>query len=396
MSSQERDVVHFFKVILEKNLLDDGFLRLPKSFVHNYWKRITSRSVFLSLPNGAELEVHWSRDERGDVVFGHGWKEFAQYVSLQATQFLLFRYELKKTNNNNNNKFYVIVLGSSGLEIKYPCSNSEKKNENVNVNVVEKGQKGEKKSDGSFEFVNGKRRKSLLSPPQSPPPPPPPLVISDDETNSFKRKSIIKEEPEDYSIDGEINTTKRKRRASRNFDYIAKEKDYEVLDNKTMKKFQEKVKSRFQTGNPFFVCALGKTYSDRDLLVIPSYFAKPILGNKEGNAKLFLVDDPNKCWDVQMRISACRQFIITNGWKKFSTFYSLKLGDACVFELVDPIDILFKVHIRSYGEDPLTPSSPEYSEQEGPSYRPPSSSSSPFPKKHKTSKANFGSMPKNE
>ncbi|XP_057740653.1 B3 domain-containing transcription factor VRN1-like [Arachis stenosperma] len=328
MSSQERDVVHFFKVILEKNLLGDGFLRLPKSFVHNYWKRITSRSVFLSLPNGAEFEVHWSRDERGDVLFGHGWKEFAEYVSLQATQFLLFRYE--------------------------------KKNDNVNVNVVEKGQKGEKSDACPFEFVNGKRRKSLLTPLQSPPPPPP-LVISDDETNSFKRKKIIKEEPEDYSIiDGEINNTKRKRRASRSFDYIAKEKDYdnsEVLDNKTMKKFQEKVKSRFQTGNPFFVCALGKTYSDRDLLVIPSYFAKPILGKREGNAKLFLVDDPKKCWDVQMRISACRQFIITNGWKKFSTFYSLKLGDACVFELVDPIDILFKVHIRSYGEDPLTPSS---------------------------------------
>ncbi|MED6123097.1 hypothetical protein PIB30_046131 [Stylosanthes scabra] len=376
MSSQERDVVHFFKVVLEKHLLDGGVLKLPKIFVSKYWKGITSRCVVLTLPNRTNFEVHLSRDEHGDVFFSNGWKEFAQHLSLEARQFLVFRYEVKKSNNNNNNsnknKFDVVVLSSSGLEIKYPPACSKRKDDHV-INGIGKGQKGQRSNGCSVEIGNGKRRRC-----PSPPSPPQPLVLSDDddETMNFKKmKSSVKEEP-------------AKMKASNN-------DESEILDPKIIKNFHEKVKKKFRSENPYFVCTIGKTYSDRDLLVIPNDFAKPILRYREGNAKLFVFRS-DKYLQVKIRL-ANRQLTITSGWKKFSIGHGVKMGDVCVFELVDPFDVSFRVHVHRFGEDDdddLTPLSPEYSsEQEGPSYRAPSSSDV---KKHKIEKANSGFMPKNE
>ncbi|MED6175472.1 hypothetical protein PIB30_078703, partial [Stylosanthes scabra] len=386
MSSQERDVVHFFKVVLKKNLLDDaGFLKLPRSFVSKYWKGITSRYVVLTLPNRTNFEVYWLRDENGDVLFRNGWKEFSQHLSLQAAQFLLFRYELKKSNNNYN-KFDVVVLSSSGLEIKYPSSCSKKKDDYINVDIG-KGQKGQKSNGCSVEIGNGKRQRCPS------PPPPRPLVLSDDdddddETINFKKmKRTVKEEPESHSLDAEKTHINGKMKASNN-------DESEALDPKIMKKFHEKVKKKFRSEKHFFVCTIGKTYSDRDLLVIPNDFAKRILRYREGNAKL--VDGANRYWQVKIRLADRQQLTITSGWKKFSIGHGLKLGDVCVFELVDPIDVSFRVHIHRFGQDhdDFTPLSPEYSsEQEGPSYRAPCSS---HVKKHKIEKANSGFMPKNE
>lgn len=50
-----------------------------------------------------------------DVYFRNGWKEFAEHLSLEVSQIVLFGYE-------GNSCLNVIVLGKSALEIDYPNS----------------------------------------------------------------------------------------------------------------------------------------------------------------------------------------------------------------------------------------------------------------------------------
>lgn len=63
----------------------------------------------------------------GDVWLRNGWKEFANYLSLEKEQFLVFEYEEKSL-------FHVIVLGTNDSEIKYP---SLKEGETVNESEKE-------------------------------------------------------------------------------------------------------------------------------------------------------------------------------------------------------------------------------------------------------------------
>ncbi|XP_061367477.1 B3 domain-containing protein At3g18960-like [Gastrolobium bilobum] len=126
MSSQGCDHhgygVHFFKIILESNIRD-GELRVPRSFVRRHWQGI-SNPVCLRLPNSTEWKVYWMKRD-GDVWFRNGWKEFAQYLSLDVSQFVVFRYE-------ENSYFNVIIFDKSALEIKYPSRVADEKSEEVN------------------------------------------------------------------------------------------------------------------------------------------------------------------------------------------------------------------------------------------------------------------------
>jgi hypothetical protein len=80
---------------------------VPISFVRRHWKGI-SNPVTLRLPNSTKKKVSWEKTSDYDV-----WKEFANYLSLGDSQYLVFRYQ-------GNSLFNVIGFGKCGLEIKYP------------------------------------------------------------------------------------------------------------------------------------------------------------------------------------------------------------------------------------------------------------------------------------
>jgi hypothetical protein len=80
--------------------------------VRRYWKGITN-PVTLRLPNLTENNVFWEKTSDYDVWFCNGWKEFANYLSLGDSQFLVFQYK-------GNSLFNVIGFGKCRLEIKYP------------------------------------------------------------------------------------------------------------------------------------------------------------------------------------------------------------------------------------------------------------------------------------
>ncbi|KAF7815920.1 B3 domain-containing transcription factor VRN1-like [Senna tora] len=112
MSSQgkEKAIPRFFKIVLPKSL-QDGELRIPRSFVTKYWKGLSNSKaiVVLRVPDGGgdEWEVEWTERD-GDVWLKNGWKNFADFYSIGDGHFLVFRYE-------GGNKFEVMVFGRDGI-----------------------------------------------------------------------------------------------------------------------------------------------------------------------------------------------------------------------------------------------------------------------------------------
>jgi hypothetical protein len=89
--------------------------------VKRYWKGITN-PVTLRFPNLVEKKVFWEKTSDYDVTFCNGWKELANYLSLNESQFLVFQYQEKSL-------FNVIVFGKCGLEIKYPSRETSEESE---------------------------------------------------------------------------------------------------------------------------------------------------------------------------------------------------------------------------------------------------------------------------
>jgi len=69
-----------------------------------------------------EKKVSWEKTSENEVMFCNGWKELANYLSLNESQFLVFQYQ-------ENSVFNVIVFGRCGLEIKYPSRETREESE---------------------------------------------------------------------------------------------------------------------------------------------------------------------------------------------------------------------------------------------------------------------------
>ncbi|CAL0318545.1 unnamed protein product [Lupinus luteus] len=251
--------------------------------------------VILRLPNLTEWKVYWIKRD-GDVWFLNGWKEFAEYLCLDAAQFLMFQHEGKS-------QFKVIVFGKSSLEIKYPSS---KGNDKKVGEVDESGSSSE-------IVVDGKRRK-----------------YSSASQSCKEIKTNIKEEPECY--DEMENDVKK---APSGFD----------IDDMS-KALLEKVKNTFRSENHFFICRCQRTYTERDILNIPRDFLEH-LRNKGGNATLSVKETS---WDARIKYSCYKQALLCEGWRTFSQDNNLKLGDVCVFVLDKREGISFQVVIFRLGE----------------------------------------------
>ncbi|KAK7273653.1 hypothetical protein RIF29_14711 [Crotalaria pallida] len=272
--------IRFFKVILESNLRN-AELRVPKSFVKKHWHGM-SNPVFLSLPNSTEWKVYWMKRD-GDVWFRNGWKEFAEYLSLDVAQFLMFQHQGKS-------HFNVVIFDKNALEIEYPSTSRVADKKCLEVD----------ESDCSLEIVPsfvGKRQKcsSLSSP-------------------SCKKLRINpKEEPECYSNHAEIMHEVKKGPPGFDIDDMSKA-------------LLEKVKKNFKSENNNFICRIQRTYTERDLMYIPKEFWDN-LHAKEGDATLSVKES---AWDVRLKFS-CKQVSFCEGWRKFFQDNDLKFGDVCAF-----------------------------------------------------------------
>ncbi|CAJ1977621.1 unnamed protein product [Sphenostylis stenocarpa] len=104
--------IHFFKTILETNLQR---LKLPNKFVMRYGGELPN-PVFMKPMDGTEWEVYWA-NHNGEIWFEKGWKDFAEYYSLDQGHFIFFKYE-------GTSHIEVLIHDQSALEIAYPSAST--------------------------------------------------------------------------------------------------------------------------------------------------------------------------------------------------------------------------------------------------------------------------------
>ncbi|KAJ6766160.1 B3 DOMAIN-CONTAINING TRANSCRIPTION FACTOR VRN1-LIKE [Salix purpurea] len=113
-SSDERPLVHFFKIILPC-ILDERKLRIPNMFVRRYGEEL-SGAAKVTVPSGHAWQIGLTKDQ-SNIWFDEGWQKFVEHHSISYGYLLLFAYR-------GCCNFSVLIFDMSACEIPYPCVGS--------------------------------------------------------------------------------------------------------------------------------------------------------------------------------------------------------------------------------------------------------------------------------
>ncbi|MCL7044839.1 hypothetical protein MKW94_007009 [Papaver nudicaule] len=224
----------------------------------------------------------------GEIYFQSGWQAFMEYFSIGVAHFLIFRYE-------GDSHFHVSICDMTACEIDYPCLG-----EDVDESHPERVSAGEK--DHSMEnmdvpFGCATRRTAHTAANRAGP--------------SCKRNRC-----EDYHKAG------------------------------------DSVKRNKPDGFGENVCKPWVFRFKRQLrLHVPCEFTRSFL-KEAGDNFVTLKDSTGRQWHVGYTISAFKnKAIFYKGWHDFVLENHLKVGDACVFELVGIDNLEMKVNIIRVSPD---------------------------------------------
>ncbi|XVE93294.1 hypothetical protein REPUB_Repub01dG0178500 [Reevesia pubescens] len=275
----------FFNIILKKGNASLS-LRIPQHFVRNHLPEEIPSKAVLKGPSGDYWNITmWQK--KGNIIMQHGWHQFYQDHSLGNNELLLFRY-------NGNMCFDVQIFDQSGVERKnvlitrkHQDSNAEIKEEEIDtIDVGETGAQVETSRQG--------KRKSK------------------EETNSgsCSRKQQIPA-PAGRKCNGKLC------------------------------KAAEDFTSKF----PHYKHCLTKSNVDHPFILhIPSSFVRANL--PKTRTKFTFRTSKQKSWEVAILYSETNK-IFSEGWCEFARDNKLKMGDCCVFELVNVKPHEMRVHIFS-------------------------------------------------
>ncbi|KAI4313560.1 hypothetical protein L6164_026525 [Bauhinia variegata] len=101
----------------------------------------------------------------------------------------------------------------------------------------------------------------------------------------------------------------------------------------------------FRSDKPFFSVVIQRSYLSNNSLHIPSKFAQEHIENKQGDVMLEV--SKGRTWSATYNNGKLR-----SGWHKFAKDNNLKVGDACVFEMTNSIELSLKVSIYQALEVP--------------------------------------------
>ncbi|KAK7310188.1 hypothetical protein RJT34_07527 [Clitoria ternatea] len=324
--------VHFFKIILRTSLAD-GKLMLPKRFTRKYGDGM-SNPVLLKLPDGTEWKINWRKIDDG-IWFQKGWKEFATYYSLGHGHLLLFEY--KRTSH-----FDVKIFDISALEIDYPIQGT--RDEKDNLDQTSNG------SDDSAEILEQSpshktKLKSPLSSPQ------PPKKMKSDTTLNVDRSS------NELNLHQQPQTRLTRLQEARLMKQELKEENEGICSTECLKveqlistKYSEASTSAssFKPKQPSFTRVMKPSYIERHYLKIPLKFAEKYMMKTKAVVLLEVME--GRTWPV---IYSATRFLV--GWEKFAAENKLKVGDVCVFELIQKMQgLCFKVTIFQGAEEPVS------------------------------------------
>lgn len=318
---------HFFTVVLQ-NTLRDNTLLIPVKFVRRYGETL-SNPVSVKLPCGSEWKMELRKFD-GRVCLHKGWPEFVKHYSIALGHFLVFRYE-------GNSRFHAFIFDKTTVEIDYPinpshsdATNGEEIKDDESVEILE-----------NFSQCPGKRKSF-------------PLPCSQPH-KKFRASPIGETESKrTRSYENIIGNSMRNRDLQHSksmqekFQVSAEEGDHE--DKSVMPRLR---KSEVENSNCKVVIKptqVGEHYH----MCLPRTFASEIFKNRSLDG-VFVISD-GRTWPVKFRRRSrneirrgCR--LLKEGWKKFAEDNNLKVGDTCVFQLIDGNKKSFKVSILKADSD---------------------------------------------
>ncbi|KAF7808620.1 B3 domain-containing transcription factor VRN1-like isoform X1 [Senna tora] len=260
---------HFFKIILERSL-QDGKLQVPNNFMKKYGGDMPN-PLFLKPPDGTLWEIFWTEYEDGGVWFDQGWKEVAEYYSLDHGHLVVFKYEKGTCHIGVN------IFDMSATEIKYPLhGNLEQNGDNHD----------DDEEDDSVEFLSEmpqkkkKKKKKKKEPEEA-------------ETTSNKLKMQELEE----DIGGSSFSTKK---CPKSKAVVFKEKMMKPLTHDEKVQALQRV-STFKSKNPYFKIAIQPAYIFNGLCV-PARFVQQYLKNKEEVGDVLLKVSDGRSWFARYKI----------------------------------------------------------------------------------------------
>ncbi|XP_038702044.1 uncharacterized protein LOC119998720 isoform X3 [Tripterygium wilfordii] len=333
---------HFFRPILD-DTLREGKLEIPREFVKRFGRSLPSL-VILKVPTGAVWPVELAEGD-GKFWFRKGWQNFAGYYSLEFGHLLVLEYD-------GSRHFHVIIFDKSATEIKYPCDNtvcsedlkhagddtvcSEELKHAGEEQYPEVGCKARERSPLPFPFPNKKarndstvhRNSTSMSVPHSRP------------------KQLTREVPHEVEV-----SCQKELGASTSGLRRPKTKVQQPLMYREIFEALQKANG-FWSANPHFKMVMELSYvSTRFELAIPAEFGKMYMKKKRSDVYLCVSD-----WRIWPAKYSNHEFQsnpkIYDGWKKFVCDHCLRVGDVCVFELIEIDKIKLKVHIYQVDEDP--------------------------------------------
>ncbi|KAL4653426.1 hypothetical protein ACB092_01G302500 [Castanea dentata] len=331
---------HFFKIVMPQTL-QEGKLRIPKKFISKYGVDL-SNMAFLTIPNGTKWKVKMTKRD-GEVWFQNGWCEFARFHALAPGHFLVLRYE-------GNSHFYVLIFDATATEIDYPLDDQH--------NVLRMEDIESDDIDNSVEIMDGfmpsrkTREKSPL---------PCPLPHKRAKTNP--RSSVLQAGDTHFRLEltkskGSV-LEKSKMNAEVSFTRRESKEEYsgatkrcpksEVIERTLFASEKDRALQRvraFESKNPFFMVVMQPSYVyPGDSLSIPSSFAKKYMRKMSGEFVILRYFNGGTCSVKFSFYKAQTKAKFRQGWKKFARDNNLKVGDVCIFELINGVEVAFKVAI---------------------------------------------------
>ncbi|KAF4390226.1 hypothetical protein F8388_019881 [Cannabis sativa] len=250
----------------------------------------TSNPIVLKVPSGGAWEVKLTKfDDDDHLWLGEGWPEFARHHSIKCGYTLYFRYE-------GQSRFYVVIVNENGSEIDYPVNDSkhfDKINPDFDKLLMPLPEKGRFKACAKWGDGLGEH-----------------FVVP-----SIKTLMTIKE----------------------------KEKEKDLSRNENL-----------ASQNPFFKSVIQKRhlYIQYDMALPKKFWRQNMNENSCHYITLHVPHDQNKIWHVRLYVrlrSTClfrRAAFRKKDWQRFVDENHLKVGDVCIFELIDKNEMKFQVTIN--------------------------------------------------
>ncbi|XP_048134461.1 B3 domain-containing transcription factor VRN1-like [Rhodamnia argentea] len=293
------DSPHFFKIILS-DTLQSGKLGIPKKFLGRYGKDLSSL-VLLKVPGSSTWRIGVEKPNDSTAWLWKGWREFMQHYSVGHGHLIVFKYE-------GNSSFHVMIFDKSASEIDYSSSG---------ILNLRSGFISPKREDvvEPEDLEDCNPRKKMRVEPHSPCSQSSPSCSSQDLEEGIGQSRCRVSHPE------------------RNYGGLT--------SSRPLPSFE--FASEFDSEYPFFKVVIRPSYIGHGTLNVPRGFIRQHIRKMKELATLTHSD---RTWPVKLR-SYPNAAAFSSGWMAFVRGTRLRVGNVCVFELIDRDDIVFRVYVIS-------------------------------------------------